>query len=104
MKLAIIGSRPGLSKDKKPVHKPDWEVWSCNALYGDTASIDWWLSSKKGFPMHRWFELHTRRWLERHYGLHGFKQHVRALDMMGIPVYVWGEPWPEISKSTEYPK
>jgi hypothetical protein len=103
MNLAIVGSRNGLSKDKIPKYKPGWELWSCNALYGTASNIDYWISHK-GWFFHRWFELHTRRWLEKHYGKQGFKQHLRALDMMGSTVYVWGEPWPEVSKSVEYPK
>ncbi len=104
MNLAIVGGRLSQSKDKVPYHKPGWELWSMNAMYGSKYNVLQEQDSKKGFSFHRWFELHRRAWLLKHYGQRGFKEHVRALDLMGIPVYVWGEPWPEISRSIEYPK
>jgi len=87
-----------------PFYKEGWELWCMNALYGDKYHVLREADTKKGFSFHRWFELHRRAWLLKHYGKHGFKHHARALDLMGIPVMVWGEPWPEIAKSVEYPK
>ena len=100
-KIGIVGS--DITQDELLERGKGWDLWSVNNLYNKWPEV----------KFSSWFELHEiqkikgtfYRRMRPNYPIHSpqtVKEYLKAIDELGIPVYMQRE-WKEVKRSTIFP-